>query len=192
MELSQSVLRWLAWANRRNFSSCLRGVISILSSRVWFTNSDFSSFFAVVHPARAVLLSLSLFSLFIHIDLPLNGDQFLSFFLDASSTSKRTNNFYLIHHRSSLIPVKDLLKEAGHSKIEIIQMDEQDCVLEIVDGVLTLVPKEKSSSSASNSEVEKSREHRGNSLDYPASHQRGKIDWNERKPWCYSSNLDDE
>lgn len=105
-----------------------------------------------------------------------------AFFLDAPSTTKRTNNFYLIHHQSSLIPVKDLLKENGHSKIEIIQMDEQDCVLEIVDGVLTLVPKDKSSPSASNSEAEKSREHRGRSLDYPTSDHRGKNDCNERKP----------
>lgn len=78
--------------------------------------------------------------------------------------------------------MKDLLKENGHSKIEIIQMDEQDCVLEIVDGVLTLVPKDKSSPSASNSEAEKSREHRGRSLDYPTSDHRGKNDCNERKP----------
>lgn len=36
------------------------------------------------------------------------------------------------------------MKDKLQSNIEIIQMDEQDCVLEIVDGVLTLVPKEKS------------------------------------------------
>ena len=153
--------------------------MSIFSSPIWFTNSHFSSFFAVVHPVRThTRVSLSLF---IHIDLHLNNDQF-HFFSDASTTTKRTNNFYLIHHQSSLIPVKDLLKDNGHSKIEIIQMDEQDCVLEIVDGVLTLVPKEKSNSSTSNSEAEKSREQRGRSLDYPTSDHRGKIDCNERKP----------
>ena len=49
-------------------------------------------------------------------------------------------------HSSSLSPVKRLLNESIDSNIEIIQMDEQECVLEIVDGVLTIVPKENSSS----------------------------------------------
>ena len=44
-------------------------------------------------------------------------------------------------------PVKRLLNESVDSNIEVIQMDEQDCVLEIVDGVLTIVPKDKSTSS---------------------------------------------
>ena len=82
---------------------------------------------------------------FIPIDLYLNSNYSVIFLDDGSSSSnKKTNNFYLIHQQSALIPVQNLLKEKLHSNIEIIQMDEQDCVLEIVDGVLTLVPKEKS------------------------------------------------
>jgi hypothetical protein len=67
-------------------------------------------------------------------------------FLDVSPpTSKKTNDFY----QSSLSPVKRLLNESIDSNIEIIQMDEQECILEIVDGVLTIVPKDKSISSSS-------------------------------------------
>ena len=89
----------------------------------------------------------------------------LSCYLDAPSTpSKKTNNFYLIHHQSSLIPIKDLLNENLNSNIEIIQMDEQECILEIVDGVLTLVPKDKSTSSTSASELD-----RKNAGDYHAA-----------------------
>ena len=36
-------------------------------------------------------------------------------------------------------------------------MDEQECILEIVDGVLTIVPKDKSTSSSINSDGEKNR-----------------------------------
>lgn len=73
----------------------------------------------------------------------------LTFFLlleTQSPASKRSNDCLL---SSSLSPVKRLLNESIDSNIEIIQMDEQDCILEIVDGVLTIVPKDKSSSSSS-------------------------------------------
>ncbi|UJR23180.1 hypothetical protein I4U23_026199 [Adineta vaga] len=68
---------------------------------------------------------------------------------DASSpkTNKKTNEFY----PTSLSPIKHLLNESIESNIEIIQMDEQECILEIVNGVLTIVPKDKSSSSSSSS-----------------------------------------
>ena len=92
-------------------------------------------------------------------------------FLDASSTNKKTNNFYLIHHQSSLIPIKDLLNKNLNSNIEVIQMDEQECILEIVDGVLTLVPKDKSTS---NSDKDKSEEQEKNSFDYQTSNNYGK------------------
>ena len=63
---------------------------------------------------------------------------------DATSTvGKRTSD----SHLSSLSPVKRLLYESTDSNIEIIQMDEQECLLEIVDGVLTIVPKDHSPSS---------------------------------------------
>ena len=51
--------------------------------------------------------------------------------------------FLSLDAHPSLSPVKRLLNESIDSNIEIIQMDEQECVLEIVDGVLTIVPKEK-------------------------------------------------
>jgi len=68
------------------------------------------------------------------------------FFSDPSSPkiNKNINDFY----PSSLSPVKRLLNESIDSNIEIIQMDEQECILEIVDGVLTIVPKDKSTSSS--------------------------------------------
>jgi hypothetical protein len=47
-------------------------------------------------------------------------------------------------YQSCLSPIKHLLNESIDSNIEIIQMDEQECILEIVDGVLTIVPKDKS------------------------------------------------
>ncbi|CAF2073273.1 unnamed protein product [Rotaria magnacalcarata] len=71
-----------------------------------------------------------------------------------SSSSSKTSDFY----RTSLSPVKRLLNESIDSNIEIIQMDEQECILEIVDGVLTIVPKEKSISSSIESNEEKSRQ----------------------------------
>lgn len=68
------------------------------------------------------------------------------FLLDISSpkTNKKLTEF----PRSSLSPVKRLLNESLDSNIEVIQMDEQECILEIVDGVLTIVPRDKSSSSS--------------------------------------------
>jgi hypothetical protein len=94
-------------------------------------------------------------------------------FLDVSPpTSKKTNDFY----QSSLSPVKRLLNESIDSNIEIIQMDEQECILEIVDGVLTLVPKDKSTSSTTNSDGEKSSEHQKNSIEYQTSENYGKND----------------
>jgi stalled ribosome rescue protein Dom34 len=74
------------------------------------------------------------------------------FFKDTSSPT--TNEFY----QSSLNTVKRLLNESLDSNIEIIQMDEQECVLEIVDGVLTIVPKDKSTSSSIGSDGDKKRE----------------------------------
>jgi hypothetical protein len=72
----------------------------------------------------------------------------------------------LIHHQSSLIPIKDLL----HKNIEIIQMDEQECILEIVDGVVTLIPKGKSTLSmtttTTSSDEDKSEEQQKNTIDY--------------------------
>ncbi len=47
-----------------------------------------------------------------------------------------------------------MLNESIDSNIEIIQMDEQECILEIVDGVLTIVPKDKSTSSSMGSNGE--------------------------------------
>jgi hypothetical protein len=78
-----------------------------------------------------------------------NYNNFFSFFFfpaDVSSpkTNKKINEFY----PPSLSPVKRLLNESIDSNIEIIQMDEQECILEIVDGILTIVPKDKSTSSS--------------------------------------------
>jgi hypothetical protein len=72
---------------------------------------------------------------------------FLLFFSGISSpkTNKKINDFC----QPSLSPVKRLLNESIDSNIEVIQMDEQECILEIVDGVLTIVPKDKSTSSSS-------------------------------------------
>jgi Zn-finger nucleic acid-binding protein len=50
-------------------------------------------------------------------------------------------------------------------------MDEEKCILEIVDGVLTLVPRDKS---ASNSDKHESEEQRKNSIDYQTSNNYGK------------------
>lgn len=63
--------------------------------------------------------------------------------LDASSTSSKRKNFYLIHHQSSLVPIKNFINQTLNSNIERIQMDEQDSMLEIVDGAINIVPKEK-------------------------------------------------
>jgi len=101
-------------------------------------------------------LSLPLYTRlsYIHIDLFKKIMIFFLFFLDASSpkANKKINDFY----QTSLSPVKRLLNESIDSNIEIIQMDEQECILEIVDGVLTIVPKDKSTSSSivSNGEQE--------------------------------------
>ena len=86
--------------------------------------------------------------------------------LDASSS--KANNFYLIHHQSSLIPIKDLFNQNLHSNIEVIQMDEQECILEIVDGVVTLVPKEKPQAVNSDEEEE---EEKNSSEDEISNHQ---------------------
>ncbi|CAF1451694.1 unnamed protein product [Adineta steineri] len=67
--------------------------------------------------------------------------------------NKKTNEYY----SSSLSPIKHLLNESIDSNIEIIQMDEQECILEIVDGVLTIVPKDKSISSSIDSTKDKKR-----------------------------------
>lgn len=85
------------------------------------------------------------------------NDNFLSLdLLSSPKTNKKSNEIY----QPSLSPVKRLLNESIDSNIEIIQMDEQECILEIVDGVLTIVPKDKSTSSLSsmtdNSERKKS------------------------------------
>ncbi|CAF3672862.1 unnamed protein product [Rotaria sordida] len=83
-----------------------------------------------------------------------------------TTTSKKTNSFYFIHHQSSLVPIQDLLNKNINKNIEIIQMDEDECILEIVDGALTLVPKDKSTSSTTNSYEEKSEDKRNNSIGY--------------------------
>jgi hypothetical protein len=94
--------------------------------------------------------------------------------LDASSTSKKTNNFYLIHHQSSLIPVKDLLNKNLNSNIEFIKMDEEKCILEIVDGVVTIVPKDQSSPINSDEEKSEEEEQEKNSIEYQESYNYGK------------------
>jgi hypothetical protein len=99
----------------------------------------------------------------------LNSNDFI---LDASSTSKKTNKFYLIHHQSSLVPIKDLLNKNLNSNIEIIQMDEQDCILEIVDGAVTLVPKDQSSPVYS--DEEKFEEQENSSIEYQTNNNYGK------------------
>ena len=82
-----------------------------------------------------------------------------SFLEIQSLASKRTNDCLLLSSSSSLSPVKRLLNESIDSNIEIIQMDEQECILEIVDGVLTIVPKEKSTSSSVDMASKKIRDH---------------------------------
>jgi hypothetical protein len=109
------------------------------------------------------------------------------FILDVLSTSRKTDNFYLIHHQSSLIPIKDLL----HKNIEIIQMDEQECILEIVDGVVTLIPKGKSTLSTTtttttSSDEDKSEEQQKNTIDYQAKNNySGKRERTKKKSLCF-------
>lgn len=76
----------------------------------------------------------------------------------------------MIHQQSSIIPVKDLLKDNLHPHIEVIQMDEKDCVLEIVDGALTVVPKDKSNSSSITEDSEQN---------YPTEDHHGKFSMNK-------------
>ena len=57
-------------------------------------------------------------------------------------------------------------------------MDEQECILEIVDGVLTLVPKDKS---ATNSSEGKREDQDGNLIDFEISNNCGKTGV-EKKP----------
>ncbi len=92
--------------------------------------------------------------------------------LEASSTSKKTNKFYLIHHHSSLIPIKNFLNKNLDTNIEFIQMDEEESLLEIVDGVVTIVPKNKSSPIYS--DEEKFEEEQQNSIEYETSNNYGK------------------
>ncbi|CAF0972859.1 unnamed protein product [Adineta steineri] len=112
--------------------------------------------------------------------------------LDALSTSKKTDNFYLIHHQSSLIPIKDLLNHNINKNIEIIQMDEQECILEIVDGVVTLVPKDKSSllattTATTDSDEDKSEEKQKNSIEYETSNNYDSPKHTERSSSVNSS-----
>lgn len=57
-------------------------------------------------------------------------------------------------------------------------MDEQECILEIVDGVVTLVPKDQSLSSSINSDEEKSEDQQQQQekslIEYEASENYGK------------------
>ncbi|CAM4769790.1 unnamed protein product [Rotaria magnacalcarata] len=106
---------------------------------------------------------------------------------DAPSTSQKTNSFYLIHHQSSLVPIQDLLNKKLNKNIEIIQMDEQECILEIVDGVLKLVPRDKSTSSTANSYGEKSEEQRKTSSDYEKSNNYNSPKKEERSSSITSS-----
>ncbi|CAF3456233.1 unnamed protein product [Rotaria sp. Silwood1] len=95
---------------------------------------------------------------------------FLSNNQDTSSSSSslcKVNDFY----PSSLSPVKRLLNESIDSNIEIIQMDEQECVLEIVDGVLTIVPKDKSITSSISSNIEKNSEQQNSNYN-SSKHQK--------------------
>ncbi len=106
--------------------------------------------------------------------------------LDDSSTSKKANNFYLIHHQSSLIPIKNLLNKNLNSNIEFIQMDEQESILEIVDGAVTIVPKNKSPLTISDEEKfdeeeEEEEEEEKHSIEYEISNNYGKK--KKKKPW---------
>ncbi|CAF5133971.1 unnamed protein product, partial [Rotaria sp. Silwood1] len=85
----------------------------------------------------------------------------------SSSSLCKVNDFY----PSSLSPVKRLLNESIDSNIEIIQMDEQECVLEIVDGVLTIVPKDKSITSSISSNIEKNSEQQNSNYN-SSKHQK--------------------
>ena len=58
--------------------------------------------------------------------------------LDGLTSNTKINNIYLIHHQSSLVSKENLFA----SNIEFPQMDDKECTLEIIDGVVTLVPKE--------------------------------------------------
>lgn len=58
--------------------------------------------------------------------------------LDGLTSNTKINNIYLIHHQSSLVSKENLFT----SNIEFSQMDDKECTLEIIDGVVTLVPKE--------------------------------------------------
>jgi hypothetical protein len=101
-------------------------------------------------------------------------DFFFLHILDATPAASSTKNFYLVHHQSSLVPINNFLNQnLNHSNIELIQMDEQECILEIVDGVVTLVPKDKSISL--NSDEEKSEEEEEkNSIEDQINHNDGK------------------
>jgi hypothetical protein len=89
---------------------------------------------------------------------------FYFFFPGISSpkTNKKINDFC----QPSLSPVKRLLNESIDSNIEVIQMDEQECILEIVDGVLTIVPKDKSTSSSSSPIAERQNQKIDSSTPY--------------------------
>jgi hypothetical protein len=110
------------------------------------------------------------------------------FILDASATtasSTTTKNFYLIHHQSSLVPIKNLLNQnLHHSNIEFIQMDEQECILEIVDGVVTLVPRVNSipmnnDDDYDDEKFEEEEEEEKSSSEDQISQNNGK----KKKPW---------
>ncbi|CAF1557413.1 unnamed protein product, partial [Adineta ricciae] len=86
-------------------------------------------------------------------------------------TNNKTNEFY----PTSLSPIKHLLNESIDSNIEIIQMDEQECILEIVNGVLTIVPKDKSTSSSSSSSSlsnSRNKRHEQQNINYNSSKAR--------------------
>ncbi|CAF1096760.1 unnamed protein product [Adineta ricciae] len=107
---------------------------------------------------------------------------------DVLSASKKTDNFYLIHHQSSLIPIKDLLNQKNlNTNIEIIQMDEQECILEIVDGVIKLVPKDKSHLSSPNTDDDKSDAKQKSSIEYETSNNYDSPERTERSSSVASS-----
>jgi len=68
---------------------------------------------------------------------------FVFFFFLVEKLSPKTNKKFVDCYQTSLSPVKRLLNESVDSNIEIIQMDEQECIFEIVDGILTIIPKDK-------------------------------------------------
>lgn len=53
-------------------------------------------------------------------------------------------------------------------------MDEQECILEIVDGVIKLVPKDKSHLSSPNTDDDKSDAKQKSSIEYETSNNYGK------------------